>query len=272
MTRARLAGIADSVAEDYLIECQLATGWSPRDILIAHYDGVIRSCVLVASQLKQHREARRILAGLGKLKFFSSMAKLAQKSIVDVVNLFKNSLVVKFFGKIKWSFKKLFDLLKRGYKAYNTLLDAIGEYISEAKVGKWTTEELEYLDVWLQKHSKTKHLAGIAIGAMLIYFWFNQSFVGHPEFDFDMTYILAALTGGFSLAKLFGGKDGMKLLVAIATGMVTGASFPWPGPSTGLFIGAILGTLAYKVLGKRLKKWTAKDDAIVEQKLEPQPA
>jgi len=68
-----------------------------------------------------------------------------------------------------------------------------------------------------------------------------------------MNYILNALAGKFALADLFGGPGGMTLLLAIAIGMSTGASFPWPSPASIKFISAIIGTLAIK-LGKRLKK------------------
>jgi len=47
-----------------------------------------------------------------------------------------NKVVFKFFKLIGWSMTNLFDLLKKGYKAYQTLQSVISEYISNTKVGE----------------------------------------------------------------------------------------------------------------------------------------
>jgi hypothetical protein len=237
------------IIENVIIEQRLRLGHSPAAILYDHFN----EHKTASAEMKEARDAVAFV----KTKFFIDVAKATKSSLASVVKLFKDPRVIKFFKGIKWSFTNLYKLLKKGMKAYRDLQKLIGEFLAETKIGKWTTENLKKLDDWLARHPKTRALAGVAVGALLIYFWFNQSFIGDPSFDFDMTYILNALAGKFSLADLFGGPGGMMLLLAIAVGMGTGASFPWPSPASAKFVAAIIGTLAIK-LGKRLKK-TRKD-------------
>ena len=72
------------------------------------------------------------------------------------------------------------------------------------------------------------------------------------DFDFDMTDMISALGGSFTLSTLFAGASGMALLVLFATGAL-GLSFPWPGPQHFQFIGAVIYGSA-KLVGKKLRK------------------
>lgn len=123
----------------------------------------------------------------------------------DLVKLFLNKVVFKFFAKIKFSMKYLFDLVKRGFKAYKQIIKAIGEYIANTKVGRWTEDKLKDLDAFLAKHPKTKRIAGLAVAGILIYIWLNMTFTGNADYDFDMGDMILALGGGFTLSTLFAG-------------------------------------------------------------------
>jgi len=187
-----------------------------------------------------------ISSAIGKLKdkleFMKSIASTLNVGIDSIIKMFKDKRIFKFFQKVGWSMKKLFELAKKGFKLYHQVMDAIAEYISNTKIGKWTEEELKKLDAWLAKHPKTKRIAGIAVAAILIYIWFNMTFTGDFTYDFNMNDLLLALGGTLTLSTLFAGKDGTKLLLLFATGMI-GLSFPWPGPSHILFALAVFGTL-----------------------------
>tara|TARA_B100000282_G_scaffold24681_1_gene16186 strand:+ start:1812 stop:2513 length:702 start_codon:yes stop_codon:yes gene_type:complete len=192
----------------------------------------------------------------GKLKkiwsFITQLKDLIKVKLVDLVKLFLDKLVFKFFAKIKFSMEYLYKLVKTGFKAYKEVIKAIGEYMSNTKVGKWTEEKLKDLDAFLAKHPRTKKIAGIAVAGILIYIWLNMTFTGNADYDFDMTDMILALGGGFTLSKLFAGPEGMALLTLFATGMI-GLSFPWPGPQHFQFIGAVLYGSA-KLVGKKLRK------------------
>ena len=184
--------------------------------------------------------------------FIKELAEKVSFKLVDLVKLFMDKVVFKFFAKIKFSMEWLFKLVKKGFKAYKDVIKAIGDYIASTKVGKWTEEKLKDLDAFLAKHPKTKRIAGMAVAGILIYIWLNMTFTGNADYDFDMTDMILALGGGFTLSTLFAGPEGMALLTLFATGMI-GLSFPWPGPQHFQFIGAVLYGSA-KLVGKKLRK------------------
>ena len=196
------------------------------------------------------------LAIPGKLKkiwsFLTELKDIVKVKIMDLAKLFMNKLVFKFFAKIKFSMKYLFDLVKKGFKAYKEVIKAIGDYLSKTKVGRWTEDKLKDLDAFLAKHPKTKRIAGMAVAGILIYIWLNMTFTGNADYDFDMGDMILALGGGFTLSTLFAGPEGMALLTLFATGVI-GLSFPWPGPQHFQFIGAILYGSA-KLVGQKLRK------------------
>jgi ribosomal protein S6--L-glutamate ligase len=181
-----------------------------------------------------------------KFEFIKKLAVGMKVKIKDLITLFKNSKVFKFFKNIKFSMAKLHALLKKGFKVYQDFLTAIGDFIAKTPAGQWTEQKLKALDGFLQRHPKTKRIAGIAVAAVLVYIWFNMTFTGDPAFDFGMDDLLAALAGKFKLSTLFAGPQGIKLLLLFATGAI-GLTFPWPGPSKIQFAVGVAQTLAKKV-------------------------
>ena len=178
-----------------------------------------------------------------KLEFVKEASQSLKIGVEKLLVLFKNKVVFSFFQKIGWSLKKLFNLIKKGFGYYKMVIDAISEYISKTKVGKWTEDKLRDLDNWLSNHPKLKRIAGVAVAALLIYIWFNMAFTGDFTYDFDMRDILLALGGTLTISSIFAGKNGTKLLLLFATGII-GLSFPWPGPSHIQFVGSMLISLA----------------------------
>lgn len=177
------------------------------------------------------------------VNFIKNIAEQLSLKLTDVMKLFANKSVFQFFQKIRWNLDYLFKLIKDGHKAYTQLLSAISEYVSKTKVGKWTEDKLKDLDKWLQNHPKTKKIGGIVVAGLLIYIWFNMTFVGDVKYDFDLTDVYSALSGKYTLSTLFAGTSGTKLLMLFATGMI-GLSFPWPGPTSVKFIYAMIKSLA----------------------------
>lgn len=184
--------------------------------------------------------------------FVKDLASQLSVSIKDLAKLFMNKSVFNFFSKIKWSFRYVFDLAKKGFGYYKDILEAISEYLSKTKIGKWTEDKLKDLDNWLKTHPKTKKIIGIGVAALLIYIWFNMSFTGDFKYDFNLIDVISALSGKFSLSQLFAGKDGVKLLLLFATGAI-GLSFPWPGPTSVKFLTAVVNSVAAWA-GVKLKK------------------
>jgi len=181
-----------------------------------------------------------------QITFVKKLARDSGFKFSSLLKFFKEKVIFQFFTKIKFSFVELHKILKKGFKAYQGVLDAVSEFIAQSGIGKFTAEKLKELDKFLLKHPKVRRLAGIGVAALLVYIWFNMTFTGDPQFDFDMSDLLAALAGNFSLANLFSGTQGTKLLLLFATGAI-GLTFPWPGPARIQFAIGIIQTLAQKV-------------------------
>lgn len=183
----------------------------------------------------------KLSAGVkSKLAFLQELATKTGKDISEIVDLFKDAKVFKFFKTIKFNLGKLWDIVKKGFKFYGDLQRAIAKYIAETKIVKWTEAELAKLDEWLQNHPKFKRVAGIAVAGLLLFIWLNMSFTGDFFYDFDWSDLLAALAGKFSLAELFAGVEGTRLLLLFASGSLLGLSFPWGGSMGAQFVTAVI--------------------------------
>lgn len=174
-----------------------------------------------------------------KLDFIKSLAATVRQDVGKLLAAFKNTLVYKFFSAIGWSLTKLFELAKQGLAYYRKVLDAVAEFVAKTKVGKWTEESLRALQEFLNKHPLIKRMGGPAVAALLVWVWLNMTFTGDFHYDFDLSTVLQALAGKYSLPALFAGKDGLKMLMLLATGMI-GLSFPWPGPTSAKFATAVV--------------------------------
>jgi hypothetical protein len=222
---------------------------NPVTILYAYYDGLSKRKTASLLQRSEYIEARDAIA-FAPIKFFQEISESLGLSLTDIISFFKNSKVVKFFSVIRWSFEKMYELLKKGYHAYIDLQKAIADYLSKTRVGKWTNEEIKKLDEFLKNHPKTKMLIGPGLGALLLFTWFFQAFAGDVEFDFDLSYIIQAIHGHFTFFDIFGDADGVRFLVAIFIGGAFKLTFPWPGPATIQFMAAVIYTIAKKVKQK----------------------
>ena len=188
-----------------------------------------------------------------KFDFIKELAIETGFKIKDLFKLFLNKGVFKFFQLIKWSIKELFAIVKKGFDAYLNIQNAIAEYVQKNKIVQWTIQEVEKLDAFLQKHPKTKRIVGVAVAGFLIWCWLSMSFTGHPLDDFDITMVFASLTGKATLTNVFGTSSGIKMLMLLATGIITGVSFPYVGTNLVKFTVAVLVTLA-KMIKEKLTK------------------
>ncbi len=140
-----------------------------------------------------------------KIEFIKQLAQDTLISLKDLFKIFMDRYVFKLFSIIGWSFENLFKKLKQGYDLYKDFIKAIKDFIEQTGVVKWTQEKLIELDKFLQKHPKTKRIAGVALGALLLYCWFTMTFTGNPSYDFDISTIIDAVMGKATIADIFGG-------------------------------------------------------------------
>ena len=246
--------LREIIAESLVDEWKLANGWSPALIAQEWYAHQLRTAKFASeAEYREMVEARTLVAG-ATVEFVNDIAEAVGASVGSVLDLLKNSHVVKLFSAIRWSFDRLSDLLKKGYQEFKHLKGLIKDFALEIGVrgSRWTTEQLDKLDSLIKNHPKAMRISGIALGSLMLFVWFNQAFTGDADYDFDLSEVTDALSGRYSLSDIFGGENGMMMLTTLAMG-AGGMSYPWPGAAELQFIAAIIVTLAKKI-GTRLKK------------------
>lgn len=243
------------IAEILVNEWKLANGWTPARLLQEHFAGEQRFSK-VASEKMAAAEARVLVAGI-TLDFVRDIANAMKTSMGSIIEIFKDSQVVRFFSKIGWSFKKIWDLMKDGYRTYVDIRKTALEYMSNTKAIQWTTEELKKLDAFFSNHPYIRRVTGLALAGLLIWLFFHTAYIGDMEFDLEIDDVFGAFAGSYSFTKFFGGVNGAKWIVAIFLGAAV--PFSIPGPNTIHFITAFMYTLI-KGLRLRFRKESPKRD------------
>lgn len=249
------------IQDRLVVAYQLESGWTPTLILTDHY-GRLARVSKTASERGVYIEARDAIALFGKFdEFVKSLALKTGVALKDVIRLFKDSRVVKLFSKVGWSFEKLWDMLREGWKLYGDLLDAVRDFALTADIK--SRGVLTKLDEFLKTHPKTKRITGVGVGLLMLFLWWQQAYTGDTKYDFDASEVLNGLSGHYSLADMFSGEWGQKLLLTLAMGSA-GMSFPWPGKTGGQFALSMLKTLA-EAIGKKLSKSSREEQKELEE-------
>jgi hypothetical protein len=253
------------IVERLIVAMQLDAGMTPTEVLVAHYDDMARRSRTAGRSrvAAECLEARDIVAFV-KPQFFIDLARTIKTSLSDIIQLFKDRGIVRLFDKVGWSFSGLWEALKGGYKAWKMVQEAVAEYVAKTKGMQRTKKWLEGLDAYLREHPRTRRLAGYALGLLMLYLWFVMADTGDAEFDWDISEIVAGLSGSFSLSKMFAGPEGTRLLMAIAVGGLAGLSFPWPAANAVGFVVGAVKILAHKV-NVRLRALRMKEMKELEQ-------
>lgn len=240
--------ITANIVKDILFDHCMAKKAGYRTALLEYYDEILKHKIASEDEYQNYVDARRIIA-INWFKIIGFGYDLAQKtkiSLKSLIELCKNPLTVKFFNFVSWSFKALFDLLKRAHKQWNAIFEAIAEYVEQYKVGRITADIIKGIDKWLKEHPKIKRLGGVAVAGLFIYAWLIMPYTLDIDFDFDSSEIVEGLSGNFSLYNIIAGSAGIKLISLFIVGSVITVAFPWSSYTAIPFLISIIYTLAKK--------------------------
>ena len=131
------------------------------------------------------------------LKDFSKKAKQPFSKIKQTMNN-KNTFVVAKLND--FSVDKVLDGAKRGFQAYQKILnivpDKIAKKLAGTKFGQKKEKGLKKLDNFLQKNPKLKKVMGLGAASAVTYAWTKMTFIGDPEYDLDLSAVASAASGG----------------------------------------------------------------------------
>ncbi len=207
--------------------------------LLENYEGLINENILTSLSPK----IRKII------KFIKDIADNTNQSLSELLKLFKNSKVYNFFKIINFSFNYLFKILKKGFNNYKKLEHLIFNYLHTLNSVKSIKEKMKLLDEFLISHPLIKKMGGVGVSAILIYIWLNMSYTPDLEYSMSWEDMITTLSGNYSIEELFGSEAGIKMLTLFATGVLTGLTFPWPGPQSAHIAGGLVLGL-YKIIRK----------------------
>lgn len=178
------------------------------------------------------REVKTTLAKLADLTGESFDALLSAFRSKDLFNILK---AVGFsFKKLYAGVQSLLSLVPKGLMlAFSALRDT--RLVKALRSGAVT------VDSFLNEHPTLRKLVGPAMAGLLLWIWLNSAFTGDPAFDLDVTSIIAALSGKFSIEQLFASDAGSTSLALFAAGF-SGIGVAWLGTSVANFILALLFT------------------------------
>lgn len=178
------------------------------------------------------RDAKAVLA---------EVVKLTGQSLDVLLQAFRSKELFQIFKAVGFSLKKLLQAIRATTSLIPLGLMKVFEALKDTAVVKALKSGALKVDDFLDQHPVLRKLIGPAMAGLLFWMWMNSAFVGGFDFDMDMSYILSAFAGRFSVEDLFTSTEGLAALAALALGF-SGLSLAWLGNDAANLILACLFT------------------------------
>lgn len=167
-------------------------------------------------------------------------------SVAQLIEAFKQKDMFKLLKAIGFN---LWHLLKAVHAASDLLkhsLMTVIHEISESKIVQQIRKGAVKVDELLNKYPILKKITGLAMAGILLYMWINMSFIGNAHYDLNLSDVVAAFVGRYSIAELFTSDAGLLFVSLFGIGF-SGLSFPWLGTKLANLLAAMTYTLFLKL-------------------------
>lgn len=190
-------------------------------------------------------------------EFAKDLAKNMKVKLSSIITLLKNSEVFRFFQEFKFDWKRIVDAFNKASKAYSKIVNflpdlatdlaqlGLGE-IGKTQLGSKAKETSIVVNNWIKKHKTVLMVSGAVLAILLIVIWFNMSYIGDPDYDFDFSDVLNALLGKMTLIDFLSSREGIKSIVLLATGVLGLNPFKYFGTGVDIAI-SLTRTIAHWV-------------------------
>jgi len=158
------------------------------------------------------------------------LADTLKVGLLDIINALKERSVFGVLKAVGFKIKLLVKAISELSRIFREGLLRVFAEISRNKYVQKIRSGVMKIDELLDKYPLLKKLAGIAVAGLLLYIWLNMTFIGDLEYDMNITAMVAALGGAYSLADIFASPEGLMMITLFATGGLISA--PWLGAST----------------------------------------
>ena len=169
-----------------------------------------------------------------------------------LIDALKHKDVFKLLTATGYGIKQLLKVIIEGIRLIKTgIIDLFVELHKSGYIDFLRSGAID-LDVLLNKYPALKKITGPAVGAILLVMWLNMAFIGDPDEDFDVDYIVSAVKGKYSLYDLFVSPEGMFQFVLLAASSSINFSW-WLAREAEWLIAALIYTGAKKTPSLRAK-------------------
>lgn len=226
----------------------------PVDNLYAYFNESIKTAGIL-DRLKKLPLTQKLVSVFAELKgTLQLIAHDLKIGIDDIIAAFKQKDIFNLLKAFGFNALKILQAIKAATRFVSQGLLTVFEELHRTKVFKKIQSGVMRIDQVLEKYPIIKRVTGIALAGLMIWMTLNSVFIGDTDADLDISSILAALHGSFSLADLIASPSGLLLISSYAVASFTGISFPWLGSNLYNLLLALLYT-AFKKL-KANSSWT----------------
>jgi len=161
-------------------------------------------------------------------EFVKMLANKLNCKIRELFKLLKDKFVFSFFQNLGWNWDSLLKLVSVASSIFTTIMNPIGAIINlifPDLVAKTTTklndlkqiknmrERMKKFSEWAKKNKKILMISGIAFAGLYLIIWLTMNNTGDVTYDFDISDLLAALTGKITFFDWVMSEDGFRQLI-----------------------------------------------------------
>jgi len=175
-------------------------------------------------------------------------------AIADIGRALAHKQMFAVLKAIGFNLKKLLDGFGKLMALMRQGLTDVFRALEDKGVLKHLASGAHHVDEFLDHHPVLRKLIGSALAAFLFWVWLNMAFVGDPAYDFDLSSVVAAFSGRYTIYQFFASPDALTTFTFLAAGFL-GFGVQW--------LGATIPNLIVAMVATGFKMW--KDSAHKKQ-------
>lgn len=167
-------------------------------------------------------------------EFIKEIALQAKARIKDIVALFKNKTIFKYFSLSNFNLETFKQNLKKAYQAYIKITHALPNLIVKlVELGLKTDDPkvlasrekraavLKAINLWIKEHKAVLRISGIIFAGILILIWLQVGLTGDVQYDVDFSEFFLALSGKLTFIDFITNREqGLKWIILAVMGTV----------------------------------------------------
>jgi hypothetical protein len=185
---------------------------------------------LAAINLVTEEESFSIPGFLSDIKqFLQRVATRTKLGLSTILAAFQSHSVYVVLKAFSFDFNLMYKSIHELFLLENEGLLTLMNLFVKRKTFERLRNGVEKIDTLMDEHPILKHVTGVAVAGIILFIWLHSSHIGNPFHDLDLTLIVAAIRGHYTLADMFTSNEGIEMLVMFAVNAVTGLTVAWLG-------------------------------------------